>query len=238
MPRAIKYEDRFQRVAMEQSTIMARRFIKSFEREQTLVLDISDLIQEGMIASLKAIRNFDADLGWSFKSLCQTYISKHYLNLLSSAKCPTHNVGNQYPLSFLEDLESGPQDKIRYLGINDVMDSEDVYMSELTEDMLIKKDFIKVMIKTLKQEGKMLGGASTYDVFECYLNPPEKLIDAAIKKWRSCFRKKAKGEKVRGAGTVRITRELIRDYLGLSSYEIKKHLESIIECSKGIREES
>lgn len=230
--------NRFVSVAYSQSTMVAKRFIRSFNRQNDLLYTFDDLVQEGMIISLKACKKYDKTFGYSFKTLCQVYITNHLLNLLSSIQQLSRNPGEQIPLDevqeTLDHTKFHTDRSMSFFGdtttVQNNINLNDFIVFNIVEDSFIYKDFMFILESGLSP--------IPLCVLKCYLEPPEQLIDMSVEHWKSNVRKRARGKNVRGATTIRITNKLIARYLQMTNHGLNKQLTIICDTALSIRKDS
>jgi RNA polymerase sigma factor (sigma-70 family) len=194
-----------------------RKFYRKFSFSSSLY-DFSDLVQEGMEASLRAVKDFNEDFGSPFSAFCRTYIRNHFKNLLNQRMCKRHNELGRVDFNIFssDEKELGPI--LDFLIIDE----------DLLDDLLYKKELITVLKERLSPP--------ILDVFLCFMDPPKELFDLASEICRRKNFLKSKGHKVRGTEVIRISKQLIAKYLNISSVELQKRITRLISDAKQIRE--
>ncbi len=140
--------------------------------------DSEDLIQEGMLGLLSAIRKFDPAGGTSFKTYAEQCIRNRLISAIESASRLKHNPLND-GVSFedlVSDEHSVPEDTFSR------QTEELVLVREWEKELFARK--AKLLSKLEKKVlGMYLAGMSYKEIAE-KLNKPEKSIDNAVQRIR------------------------------------------------------
>lgn len=143
--------------------------------------DSEDLLQEGMIGLLSAIRNFDLNCGVSFRTYAEQCIRNRIISAITSASRQKHNPLNQR-ISFEYLLNEEPNG----------LQSPNTDFTRRTEDQVLAREWEEeLLVVNAKQLSRFerevlvmyLQGLSCKEIAKS-LNRPEKSIDNAVQRIR------------------------------------------------------
>lgn len=143
--------------------------------------DSEDLLQEGMIGLLSAIRNFDLNCGVSFRTYAEQCIRNRIISAITSASRQKHSPLNQR-ISFEYLLNEEPNG----------LQSPNTDFTRRTEDQVLAKEWEEeLLVVNAKQLSRFerevlvmyLQGLSCKEIAKS-LNRPEKSIDNAVQRIR------------------------------------------------------
>ena len=104
-----------------------------------------DLIQEGMIGLIKAVRDFDESLGASFASFAELCVSRQMYTAIEASKRKKHLPLNSY-VSLYEESESEGEGK--KLALIDTIEPE---QENNPEALYFGKEYTEALIEQLKE---------------------------------------------------------------------------------------
>ena len=150
-----------------------------------------DLIQEGMIGLMKAVRTFDASQGAGFAAFAELCVSRQMYTAIESAHRKKHMPLNSY-ISLYEEGEDGEERQVP------LIDTIEPHVDNNPEVLYFGKEFTEAFIETLKESLSPLEDhvlylhllGTDYKTIAELLGKSPKTIDNALQ------RVKAKAEKV------------------------------------------
>lgn len=147
--------------------------------------DSEDLIQEGMLGLLSAIRNFNPNGNASFKTYAEQCIRNRILSAIESAACFKHFPLNQSVS--MENFDEINSSDLRMIG-------ENVYFRETEEQVLAKESESELfsnrydlLSKFEKNVLEMYLQGHSYKEIAEILNRTEKSVDNAVQRIRKKF---------------------------------------------------
>jgi len=151
-----------------------------------------DLIQEGMIGLVKAIRDYDESMGSSFSTFASLCVARQIYTAIESAGRKKHMPLNSY-VSIYEEKSLGDNEKIPPL-VDTIESDTDNNPESLYFGKVFTEDFwkqLKTRLSALEEQvlSLYLSGVDYLDIAEM-LNKKPKTIDNAIQ------RSKQKAEKL------------------------------------------
>ncbi len=149
-----------------------------------------DLIQEGMIGLIKAMKDFDITKGASFNTFADLCISRQMITAIRSANSKKYQLLNQsYSLNtFLLNEKDEEVEYIDLLESGDKSPEEVLISYENTENIynLIESELSKLEKEVIKEYLK----GSSYQEIGSKLNKTEKAVDNALQRVRNKLQKK------------------------------------------------
>lgn len=148
--------------------------------------DNDDLIQEGMIGLIKAVRDFDLKAGQSFSSFAELCVSRQMYSAIESSKRKKHIPLNSY----ISIYDEGNHEDEKSLPLIDTIESE---VENNPETLYFGKEFSEAFIDDLKEnlsdlENHVLYlhmmGTNYRDIAELLGKSP-KTIDNALQRIRT-----------------------------------------------------
>lgn len=148
-----------------------------------LQLDWEDLVQEGLLGLISAVKHFEAHKNVSFRTYCQVCVTSKILSGISSLANQKHHPMRDYlSIDLLEESKPGLKSPVAR-----VSDPFDIYIQrEETERM---QQQIKTLLSRLEQEtlSLYLSGHS-YQEMATLLNCTPKAVDNALQRVRRKLR--------------------------------------------------
>lgn len=142
--------------------------------------DSEDLIQEGMLGLLSAIRKYDCNNSASFKTYAEQCIRNRIISAVESAARNKHTpLNDRLSLDELEDLSSSDEEIFHRL-------TEDLVLAkESKEELFVDKN--SLLSKLEKQVLLLYLDGLSYKEIADQLNKSEKSVDNAVQRIRKKF---------------------------------------------------
>lgn len=171
------------RIAEEMLAMRYTRLVRVCARPYFLAGgDSEDLIQEGMVGLLSAIREYRPDRGVSFRTFAETCIRNRLLSAIKAATRDKHTPLNHY-VSFEAPSFDGNTDYAALLPQSGQPDPEELIISR--EAYLERIDRLKDRLSGF--EAKVLGlylEGLSYTEIAAYVDRPLKSVDNAVQRIR------------------------------------------------------
>lgn len=171
------------RIAEEMLVMRYTRLVRVCARPYFLAGgDSEDLIQEGMMGLLTAVREYRADRGGSFRTFAETCIRSRLLSAIKTATREKHSPLNHY-VSFETPSFDVNADYVTFTPQSGQTDPEAVLISR--EDYRERTDRLKDHLSGFEAEilGLYLNGLSYSDIAARVKRPP-KSVDNAVQRIR------------------------------------------------------
>ena len=171
------------RIAEEMLAMRYTRLVRVCARPYFLAGgDSEDLIQEGMVGLLSAIREYQQDRGVCFRTFAETCIRNRLLSAIKAATRDKHAPLNNY-ISFEAPSFDGNTDYATLLPPSGQSDPEELIISR--EAYLERTNRLKDRLSGFEAEvlGLYLKGLS-YTEIAAYVNRPPKSVDNAVQRIR------------------------------------------------------
>ena len=171
------------RIAEEMLAMRYTRLVRVCARPYFLAGgDSEDLIQEGMVGLLFAIREYRSDRGVSFRTFAETCIRNRLLSAIKAATRDKHTPLNNY-VSFETPSFDGNADYATFLPPSEQSDPEELIINR--EVYLERANRLKDQLSGFEAEilGLYLKGLS-YTEIAAHVNRPPKSVDNAVQRIR------------------------------------------------------
>ena len=171
------------RIAEEMLAMRYTRLVRVCARPYFLAGgDSEDLIQEGMVGLLFAIREYRSDRGVSFRTFAETCIRNRLLSAIKAATRDKHTPLNNY-VSFETPSFDGNADYATFLPPSEQSDPEELIINR--EAYLERANRLKDQLSGFEAEilGLYLKGLS-YTEIAAHVNRPPKSVDNAVQRIR------------------------------------------------------
>ena len=172
------------RIAEESLVMRYNRLVRICARPFFLVGgDAEDLIQEGMLGLLAAIREFNPGKQTAFRTFAETCIRNRIISAIKMASRDKHTPLNSY-LSFETSFFDGKTDRYSF-GVSDMRQNN-------PEDEFIHQESLQERMETLKGqlsgfEARILGlylSGLSYSEIAQEVERPQKSVDNAVQRIR------------------------------------------------------
>lgn len=172
------------RIAEESLVMRYNRLVRICARPFFLAGgDSEDLIQEGMVGLLAAVREFNPGKQVSFRTFAETCIRNRIVSAIKMASRDKHTPLNSY-ISFETSLFDGNADRYSF-GVSDMRQKN-------PEDVLIHRESLQERMETLKGqlsgfEARILGlylSGLSYSEIAQEIERPLKSVDNAVQRIR------------------------------------------------------
>jgi len=171
------------RIAEEMLAMRYTRLVRVCARPYFLAGgDSEDLIQEGMVGLLFAIREYQPDRGVSFRTFAETCIRNRLLSAIKAATRDKHTPLNNY-VSFEAPSFDGNADYATFLPPSEQSDPEELIINR--EAYMERANRLKDQLSGFEAEilGLYLKGLS-YTEIAAHVNRPPKSVDNAVQRIR------------------------------------------------------
>lgn len=171
------------RVAEETLTMRYTRLVRVCARPYFLAGgDSEDLIQEGMVGLLSAIREYRAEKGVSFRTFSETCIRNRLLSAVKAAARDKHTPLNHYVSLEAPSFDGNP-DHAAFLPSSQQSDPEELLINR--EAYLERANRLKDRLSGFEAEilGLYLNGLS-YTEIAAHVKRPQKSVDNAVQRIR------------------------------------------------------
>ena len=171
------------RIAEEMLAMRYTRLVRVCARPYFLAGgDSEDLIQEGMVGLLSAIREYQQNKGVSFRTFAETCIRNRLLSAIKAATRDKHTPLNNY-VSFEAPSFDGNTDYATLMPPSEQSDPEELFINR--EVYMERTNRLKDDLSGFEAEilGLYLQGLS-YTEIAAYVNRPPKSVDNAVQRIR------------------------------------------------------
>ena len=171
------------RIAEEMLAMRYTRLVRVCARPYFLAGgDSEDLIQEGMVGLLFAIREYQSDRGVTFRTFAETCIRNRLLSAIKAATRDKHTPLNNY-VSFETPSFDGNAEYATFLPLSEQSDPEELIINR--EAYLERANRLKDQLSGFEAEilGLYLKGLS-YTEIAAHVNRPPKSVDNAVQRIR------------------------------------------------------